>query len=211
MKLLGLSFLFVSAATFGWAQQWEFGGVGGAGFLSNVSVTGAAGAATTGFRTGGVAGAFLAHNSYKHLGGEFRYAFLQNNLHIQGGGSEATFSGQAHVLHYDVILHTNRSGSKREFFVAFGGGMKVFRGTGQEAAYQPLSQYGYFTKTTVLKPMASIGAGMKYALTSKLVLRTEFRDYITAFPTNLIAPAPGAKFGSILQDIVPTVGLSYLF
>jgi hypothetical protein len=59
--------------------------------------------------------------------------------------------------------------------------------------------------------MASIGAGMKYSLTPKLVLRTEFRDYITAFPTDLIAPAPGAKFGSILQDFVPMVGLSYLF
>ena len=53
--------------------------------------------------------------------------------------------------------------------------------------------------------MASIGAGMKYSLTDKLVLRTEFRDYITAFPTNLIAPAPGAKFGSLLQDVVPMV------
>jgi len=211
MRLLGLSFLFVSAATFGWGQKWEFGGVGGAGFLSNVAVTGVAGGATTGFQTGGVAGAFLAQNLYSHIGGEFRYAYLQNNLHIQSGGSEAAFSGQAHVVHYDLILHTNRAGSKREFFVAVGGGMKVFRGTGQEAAYQPLSQYGYFTKTTVLKPMASIGAGMKYALTPRLILRTEFRDYITAFPTNLIAPAPGAKFGSLLQDIVPMVGLSYLF
>ena len=211
MKLLGLSFLFVTAAGLGWAQQWEFGGVGGAGFLSNVSITSTVGAATTGFKTGAAVGAFLGHNSYTHIGGEFRYAFLQSNMHIQSGGSEATFSGQAHVLHYDVIFHTNRHGSKREFFVAVGGGMKVFRGTGQEAAYQPLSQYGYFTKTQVLKPMASVGAGMKYSLTPNLVLRTEFRDYITAFPTDLIAPAPGAKFGSILQDIVPMVGLSYLF
>ena len=27
-----------------------------------------------------------------------------------------------------------------------GGGAKVFRSTGKEAAYQPLSQFGYFTK-----------------------------------------------------------------
>ncbi len=211
MKLLGLTVLLVSAASLGWAQKWEFGAVGGAGFLSNVGVTSTAGAATTGFQTGGVAGVFLAHNSYKHISGEFRYAFLENNLHIQSGGSEASFGGQAHVLHYDIILHTNRPGSKRELFVAFGGGTKIFRGTGQEAAYQPLSQFGYFTKTTVMKPMASIGAGMKYSLSPKLVLRTEVRDYITAFPTALIAPAPGAKFGRLLQDVVPMVGLSYLF
>jgi hypothetical protein len=45
----------------------------------------------------------------------------------------------------------------------------------------------------------------------KVCLRTEFRDYITAFPKEIIAPAPGAKFGSILQDFVPMVGLSYEF
>src|ERR1700686_3064744 len=118
MKLLGLSFLFVTAAGLGWAQQWEFGGVGGAGFLSNVSVTSSVGAATTGFQTGGAAGAFLGYNSTTHIGGELRYAFLQSNMQIQSGGSQATFSGQAHVLHYDVIFHTNRHGSKGEFFLA---------------------------------------------------------------------------------------------
>lgn len=209
MKRLALSFLTLAAA--GWAQQWEFGGVGGASFLSNVPVSGSVGSATTGFQNGAVGGVFLAHNTYRHIGGEFRYEFVQSSLHIQSGGSTATFSGQAHAIHYDLILHTNRPGSKSELFVAVGGGMKIFRGTGQEAAYQPLSQYGYFTNTQVLKPMISVGAGVKYALSPRLVLRTEVRDFITAFPTNLIAPAPGAKFGSLLQDLVPMVGVSYLF
>jgi hypothetical protein len=96
-------------------------------------------------------------------------------------------------------------------FAAIGGGLKVFRGTGKEAAYQPLSQFGYFTKTQALKPMASIGGGVKFYITRNVSLRTEFRDYITAFPKELIAPAPGAKFGSILHDFVPMAGLSYEF
>jgi len=33
---------------------------------------------------------------------------------------------------------------------AMGGGMKLFRGTGHEQAYQPLMQYGYFTRTQVV-------------------------------------------------------------
>lgn len=206
-----LPLLMIAAAGCACAQQWEFGGAGGAGFLSNVPVSSGLPAATTGFQTGAGGGAFLGQSLYRHLGGELRYMFLQNNLHIQSGGSQASFSGQAHALHYDLILHTNKAGSKRQFFLAVGGGLKVFRGTGTEAAYQPLHQYGYFTKTQVLKPMLSVGAGMKYALTPKLVLRTEVRDYITAFPTDLIAPAPGVKFGSILQDWVPMVGISYLF
>jgi hypothetical protein len=46
-------------------------------------------------------------------------------------------------------------------------------------------------------------------LSHRLFLRAEFRDYITAFPASIIAPAPGAKFGSILQDLVPMAGISY--
>jgi hypothetical protein len=212
MKTLGLSILLLgaAAATLS-AQQWEVGGIGGGGFLSNVAVTGPAGSATAGFQSGAAFGAFFGNNLYSHVGGELRYAYLQNNLQLKSGGSSVSFSGAAHVLHYDLILHTARKHSPVQFFAAIGGGMKVFRGTGAEAAYQPLSQYGYFTKTQALKPMASLGGGMKYFIRRNVCLRAEFRDYITAFPTELIAPAPGAKFGTILHDFVPMAGLSYEF
>jgi hypothetical protein len=212
MKTLEISILLLAAgAATCRAQQWEFGGIGGGGFLSNVGVTGPAGSATAGFQTGAAFGAFFGHNAYGHVGGELRYAYLQSNLQLSSGGSTVSFAGMSHVVHYDLILRATRRNSPVQFFAAIGGGMKVFQGTGAEAAYQPLSQYGYFTKTRALKPMASVGGGMKYFITRKVCLRTEFRDYITAFPKELIAPAPGAKFGSILHDFVPMVGLSYEF
>jgi hypothetical protein len=211
MRTLGLSILLLAAAAAaGQAQQWEVGGIGGGGFLSNVAVTGTAGSATAGFQTGAAFGAFFGNNLYGHIGGELRYAYLQNNLQLKSGGSSVSFSGMAHVVHYDLILHTARKHSV-QFFAAIGGGLKVFRGTGAEAAYQPLSKYGYFTKTQALKPMASVGGGIKFFISRKVCLRTEFRDYITAFPEEIIAPAPGAKFGSILHDFVPMAGLSYEF
>jgi hypothetical protein len=212
MRTLGLSILLLAAvaATCG-AQQWELGGVGGGGFLSNVGVAGPVGSATAGFQTGAAFGAFLGHNTYSHIGGELRYAYLQSNLQLSSGGSSVSFSGVAHVVHYDLILRTTRKNSPVQLFAAIGGGMKVFRGTGAEAAYQPLNQYGYFTKTQALKPMASVGGGVKFFVARKVCLRTEFRDYITAFPKELITPAPGAKYGSILHDFVPMVGLSYEF
>jgi hypothetical protein len=92
-----------------------------------------------------------------------------------------------------------------------GAGLRIFRGTGTEEAYQPLYQFGYLTKTQQLKPMASVGAGVRFTLAHHFYLRTEFRDFITPFPTQVIAPAPGAKFGSILQDFVPMVAFSYEF
>jgi hypothetical protein len=212
MRTLAVSILLLaatSACCFG--QQWEFGGLGGAGFLSNVNVSGLSGSATTGFQTGLAAGAFVGQNLYPHISGELHYAYLQNDLHIKSGGQEATFAGNAHVFHYDIILHTNKKGSRTQFFVAMGAGLKIFRGTGTEAAYQPLSQFGYLTKTQQLKPMASVGAGVRFTLANRFYLRTEFRDFITSFPTQVIAPAPGAKFGSILHDFVPMVAFSYEF
>lgn len=211
MRSIGMTVLLLATAGLGSAQKWEFGGVGGAGFLGTVGVTSPFGAATTGLQTGGVAGVFLGQGISRHVGGELRYTYLQSNLQINAGGSQATFAGQSHVVHYDVILRARSRGAKSEFFLAAGGGIRLFRGTGQEAAFQPLSQYGYFTKTQVMKPMVSIGGGVKFAISRRIALRAEVRDYITAFPTALIAPAPGAKFGTILHDFVPMVGISYVY
>jgi len=209
MKTIQLSVWMLAAGASCFAQQWEFGGLGGGSFVPGAAVSSPLGSATAGFQTGASAGAFVGQNLYPHISGELRYEFLQSNLRLSSGGTEATFSGVAHMIHYDVLFHTNKKGSRTQYFAAVGGGLKVFNGTGAEAAYQPLSQYAYFTKTQVLKPMASVGAGIKYALTPRIVLRTEVRDFITMFPKDLIAPAPGAKFGGLLHDFVPMVGISY--
>jgi len=212
MRTLAITVLLLAAASACcFAQQWEFGGLGGAGFLNNVDVSSPYGSATSGFQNGFAAGAFAGQNLYPHLSGELRYEYLESNLHISSAGQTAAFSGVSHAIHYDVLLHTNKKGSRAQFFVAMGGGMKIFRGTGTEEAYQPLYQFGYMTKTQQLKPMASVGAGVRFTLSDHWFLRTEFRDFITPFPSTVIAPAPGAKFGSILQDFVPMVSLSYEF
>lgn len=209
MRTIRYAILVLAAAGFCLAQQWEVGAGAGAGFLPGVPVTSTFGSATTGFQSGAAFGAYLGQNLYRHLSGELHYGFLQSNLRLQSGGTTATFSGVAHVVHYDLVLHTNRRGSRAQLFAAAGGGLKVFRGTGKEAAYQPLSQFGYFTKTQALKPMADFGGGVKFQLAPRVYLRTEFRDYLTVFPEEIIAPAPGAKFGRMLHDFVPMVGISY--
>jgi hypothetical protein len=212
MKTLGKSILWLAAASvccFG--QQWEFGGGGGAGFLSSVNISSPYGSATTGLQNGLAAGVFFGQNLYPHISGEIYYEYLMSGLDIKSGGQQATFSGNSHTLHYDIVLHTNKKGSRTQLFAAFGGGMRIFRGTGTEQAYQPLYQFGYLTKTEQLKPMGTASVGVRFTLAKNLFLRTEFRDFITPFPTQVIAPAPGAKFGSILQTFVPMASLSYEF
>jgi len=209
MKTIQLSVLLLAAGIGCFAQQWEFGGLGGGSFVPGATVSSSLGSATAGFQTGAAAGAFLGQNLYPHLSGEVRYEFLQSNLRLSSGATEATFSGVAHMIHYDVLYHTNRKGSRTQYFAAVGGGLKVYDGTGQESAYQALSQYAYFTKTRALKPMVDFGGGIKYALTPRMILRTEFRDFVTPFPKAVITPAPGAKVSSLLHNFVPMVGISY--
>jgi hypothetical protein len=210
MKRIAVTTLFLAAlAASCYGQKWEFGGSGGAGFLSNVNVSSPAGSATAGFQPGGAFGGFFGENLYPHWSGELHYMFLQNDLHIESGGTNATFSGNAHVLHYDMLYHTNRKGSKMQAFFAVGGGMKIFRGTGAPEAYQQNFQFGYMTNTQQLKPMGDAGAGLRFELRPKLYMRMEFRDYVTPFPEKIIAPAPGTKYGRILNDFVPMASISY--
>ena len=54
-----------------------------------------------------------------------------------------------------------------------------------------------------------VGAGVKFAVTSHVFLRTEFRDYLTMFPKEVLTPAPGTKYGKFLHDFVPMVGISF--
>ncbi len=211
MKSLGLSILVLSLSGAAFAQQWEFGGLGGGGFLSTVSASSSLGSATAGFQPGAAVGAYFGQNLFPHFTGEIRYEFMQNNLQLSSGGQTTHFSGFAHAIHYDLLWHTNKKNSKVQFFVAVGGGVKIFQGTGTEVAYQPLSQFGYFTKTRVLKPMASVGAGATWALSRNVFLRTEMRDFITAFPTEVITPPQNVKYGTLLHDIVPMVGIDYVF
>jgi len=205
--------LLAAAAACAHAQQWEFGGVGGGAFLNHVNVTAPAGSATAGFQSGGVFGSFLGQNISSHIGGEVRYEFFQSNLELKSGGTTSTWPGQAHAIHYDLLFHTRAKSSNVQLFAAIGGGVKIFRGTGTEtAAGLPLEyQYGIFTKTRALKPMADVGVGVKFPITKRVILRIEVRDFITAFPTAVLAPPPKANYGSILQDIVPMAGLAYEF
>jgi hypothetical protein len=210
MRTIRFAILALSVgACFG--QQWEVGGGGGLSFVPGVNVDSTKGSATAGFQTGAAFGALLGQSLYRHLGGEVRYGYMRSNLQLKSGGETANFTGTSHVIHYDLLFQTRRGDAPAQFFAAVGGGMRIFRGTGKEAAYQPLSQFGYFTKTQELKPMADFGAGVKVRLSRKVLLRAEFRDYLTTFPEEIIAPAPGAKFGKILHDFVPMVWICYQY
>jgi hypothetical protein len=198
-------------AGIGHAQEWEIGGIAGGGFSNGLSVAAAAASASTGFKSGGAFGVFAGSNLYPHLSGEIRYTYQMSDLKLSSGGTEASFTGASHAISYDFIYHPASRRSKLQPFVAAGAGIRIFRGTGKEQAYQPLSNFAYLTHTQELRPLITAGGGIKYHLSERLIFRAELRDFITPFPNKVITPAPGAKISGWLQDFVPLVGLSFVF
>jgi len=199
-------------AGIGAAQEWEVGGMASYGFYRNVDATNPQGTATAGFGPGAAFGAVLGYSNNSRFSGEFHYAFEMNDLRLSSGGTTATFAGQAHVLGYDLVIHPRlRHAGKVQPFLAVGGGMKIYRGTGGETEFQNLENFALLTKTQQVEPMISVGGGIKVALSQHLLLRAEIRDYLTPFPQNVIAPVPPTRIGGWLNDFVPSIGISYIF
>ena len=204
--VFGLAFAAVS-----FAQQWEIGMVGGGGFSNGVSVSTATASGTTGFNSGAAIGVVAAGNRTEHLSGEVRYTYLVDDLKVSSSGTTVTFAGASHAVNYDFVYYPAAHRSKVQPYLAAGAGIRIFRGTGTEAAFQPLSNLVFLTKTQDLRPLFVAGGGLKYRISEHVVFRGEFYDYISTFPVNVITPAPGAKVGSWLQTFVPLAGLSFLF
>lgn len=200
-----------------YAQRYEFGVHGGLSSYTTVDVEGgratsvASSTAEAGFKNGVAAGVTIGHNMYQRLGGEVRYTYLRNDLKLTSGGQEVTFGGEAHALHYDLLVHFTDFRSRVRPYVAFGGGMKYYRGTGTEAAFQPLTNFAILTRTNEIRPMISAGGGVKIAITDNVSFRVDVHDFLTQVPKKVIAPGPGASIGGWLHNLVPTAGISFSF
>jgi hypothetical protein len=210
MKLAGM--LVVCAATaapVAMAQKWEFGGGVGGGFYTSQDVSAPGGSASAKVQSNVAAGFWLANNGGSRWGGEARYDYQRGDLQVSSGGTQATFGAETHALHYDVIWHGAPPGSKVRPFIAAGGGIKVYRGTGAEVVFQPLSNFALLTKARDMTGLVSLGAGFKVQMSPHVQLRFDFHDYLTPFPKHVIVPNTGARVGGWLQDFVPMVGLSF--
>jgi hypothetical protein len=212
-----LSFLMLIPAATAWGQgqpagpHYEFGGGVIGSFYDKKTFTSSAGNADAGFDTGFGASAWLGHNMYPKLSGEIRYDYLRNDMTLEGSGAKATFGGDSHAIHYDIHYHFTDAASKVRPFVLAGGGVKVFRGTGEERSFQALSQIAVLTHTSEVTGLISLGIGVKMQLSDRVSLRLEFRDNLTPFPKKVIAPNRGTVSGGWVNNFAPTGGLSLLF
>jgi hypothetical protein len=193
------------------AQKYEFGVAGGGSFYQSHTVTNPKGDASAGFENGWAASVAVGNNMYSHVGGEIRYTYLHNNAKLTSGSTKAAFGADAHAIHYDFLIHATPVGSTIRPYVAAGGGIKFYRGTGTEVPFQPLSNIALLTKTTEVQGMLSVGAGVKVALTNRMIFRVDVHDYITPFPNKVITPALNSKASGWFNNIVATAGISFAF
>ncbi len=191
------------------AQKWEFGGAAGGGFHTSQDVTSPTGNGSATITTGIAASAWLANNTNDRWGGEMRYDFQMGDLQVSSQSTSADFASMSHAFHYDLLFHFAPREAKVRPFVAFGGGVKVYQGTGTEVAAQPLNSLALLTKTSQLEGLASVGAGLKINY-RRVGLRIEVHDYATPFPTKVIAPAQNASIGGWIHDLVLNFGVSML-
>jgi hypothetical protein len=192
------------------AQKWEFGGGAGGGFYTSRDVAAGALSGSAKVGNGVAASAWLANNNGEHWGGEIRYDFQKGDLQLTSSGGKASFAAQSNAIHYDFLLHSTGRSARVRPFVAFGAGVKMYRGTGTEVASQPLNQLALLTKTTDTQPLVSVGAGVKVNA-RRMGFRVEVHDFMTPFPDKVIAAADGSSIGGWVHDFVLNVGLSLLF
>ena len=192
-------------------QQWEVGASAGFGMPREVSVSAGSASGHTGFESGAAFGAVFGNQMNRWVGGEARYTYRMGDLKVASGSTKATAGAESHAIHYDVLVHGAKTGSPIRPFLAAGAGVKYYRGTGPEPAYQPLSNLVVLTHTSEAQPLISIGGGVKFAMSHRALLRLDFRDYMTPVPTNLLAPPVNSKINGWIHDFVFLVGISSTF
>jgi outer membrane protein W len=210
LSLMSLAFAALTPAAF--AQKWEVGVGAGGSFLTSETITNPAGNADAGRDPGVAVSAWLDNNIGSGLfGGEFRYDHEAGDLKLSSGGTTVKFASQSNAVHYDVLVNFASPESAVRPFIAAGAGIKWYSGTGTEQVYQPLSNIAVFSDVRDLRPVVSVGAGVKFNIAKSVLLRLEVHDYLTPFPSQLIAPVAGSSVGGWLQDFVVMAGIGYGF
>lgn len=195
------------------AQEWEVGAAGGYGFYDDAIIGNPAlgVSASAGFHPGFALGAFFGENMYEHVGGELRYLFLWGAPELQFHDTRATMRGYTNLVVYDVLVHMTSRDSKVRPFLAGGAGIKVFTGTGIQFATQPLQEFAVLRPVQQVEPAISVGGGIKYRAARHVLLRADFRTYMSPLPDRLFRTPRFNETRGWVYNFAPQVGVGYTF
>ena len=193
------------------AQTYELGGTLGYGVYRNGSVSSPDGRVTTGVGNRLTAGVVVTENMYEHLSGELRYMYQGGGPFVSAVGQKVSISGQSHSVHYDLLFHVKKRDSRWRPYGAAGFGIKYFRTTGPEPLVQPFPTIVTFVNANEVRWLLSVGFGLSYRVNRHMVVRGDFRDYVSPFPHKLFVHVPGGANHGTFQQFTPMIGASYSF
>lgn len=194
------------------AQEYEIGGAIGYGWYRDGTIFGPGATAQAGIRNRFAAGFVIGEDLYEHISGEVRYLYQDGHPFLTSGGTNEEIQGQSHAFSYDLLFHVARRERRFRPFVAVGVGAKDYVIAGPPPpSPQPLANLGTLTTRDEWKFLVTLGGGVEYRLARHVVLRADFRDYMTAFPKSQIAPATNNTARGIFQQFTPLFGMSYRF
>jgi len=192
-------------------QQYEIGAVIGYGFYRDGSIYSASGDAQAGIRDRFVAGIMLADDFSDYVSAEFDYLYHDGHPFLQAPGVKSDIQGNSDALTYELLFHYKKREHRWRPFVAGGVGGKDYVIAGPAPFPQPIPQIASLTTNDVWKVVFSAGGGVTFRPHRHILLRAEFRDYLTTFPRQEIVPAPHNTARGIFEQFTPLLGASYTF
>ncbi len=193
------------------AQQYEIGATVGYGIYHDGTIFSTSGTAEAGIRNRFAAGILLADEFSKYVSAEFVYLYHDGHPFLQTPGVKSDIQGNSDALTVGMLFHFKSRQHRWRTFLAAGTGAKEYVIAGPAPFPQPISQIASLTTNDVWKVVFDAGGGVKVRLSPHMVLRAEFRDYITTFPRQQIVPAPHNTARGISEQFTPLFGVSYTF
>jgi len=210
VKLLhpvALAILFAAPGLYA-QSTWEIGGDIGYGWYRNGTIFGAGQTVEAGIRNRFATGAVVCENLYDHFSGEIRYEYHDGHPFLSANGTAKDIQGQSHTFTYEVLIHLRGRDSRLRPYFAAGAGAKDFVIAGPAPDPQPFPTVATLNRNDEWKFVASLGPGVKYRINRHLIVRGDFRDYISPFPKGQIAPAANNTARGLLQQFTPMFGIS---
>jgi opacity protein-like surface antigen len=200
--------LFATAA---FGQRYEIGADIGYGIYRDGTIYSTAGNAQAGIRNRFAAGIVLGDEFSSYVSGEFQYLYHDGHPFLQAPGVKADIQGNSEALTCDLLFHFKRREHRWRPFLAGGVGGKEYVIAGPEPFPQPIPQIASLTTNDVWKVVFSAGGGVKFRPLPHLLVRAEFRDYLTTFPRQQIVPAAHNTARGIAEQFTPLLGIGYTF
>ena len=194
------------------AQEYEIGAAIGYGFYRNGTIYSAFDeTAQAGMRNRFAAGIIVGDEFSEYVSAEYRYLYQDGHPFLQTASVRSDIQGQSDALTAELVFHFKKRERRWRPFVAGGSGAKEYVVAGPAPLLQPIPQIATLTTNDVWKVVFSVGGGVTWRLLPRMLLRAEFRDYLTTFPRTQNVPAEHNTARGVFEQFTPLLGVSYTF